>query len=244
MSVVRIITVRCITLIQTIRPIGGTHLKYFHVYFIALFDPASCKFDGNVTPYRQCDDVIRQCDDVIRQCDDHISWSNSKFQTQLPTADPTTLFASNHKMTPKFFVDLDEIFRKDAVTICQWSWIHETSVFQNPDLPSGDFTYFNSNSAPMYVTVTPLMIVSKKQVLGTLYCYMGNVRIRTKTKIFLTQNEISTCTYPCTNRRQIVRDLAVIKKAIFSPPGECRRHSPGCLFVKRHRGLEFDKFTY
>eukprot|EP00116_Pleurobrachia_bachei_P009162 sb/3469424/ len=36
----------------------------------------------------------------------------------------------------------------------------------------------------------------------------------------------------------------VIPSIIFSPPGECRRHSPGCLFVKRHRGLEFDKFTY
>eukprot|EP00116_Pleurobrachia_bachei_P014698 sb/3474960/ len=28
-------------------------------------------FDGNVTPYRQCDDVIRQCDDVI--CRYHVS---------------------------------------------------------------------------------------------------------------------------------------------------------------------------
>ena len=33
---------------------------------------SNANLHGNVTPYRQCDDVIRQCDDVIRQRDDMI----------------------------------------------------------------------------------------------------------------------------------------------------------------------------
>ena len=33
---------------------------------------SNANLGGNVTPYRQCDDVIRHCDDVIRHCDDVI----------------------------------------------------------------------------------------------------------------------------------------------------------------------------
>ncbi len=53
------------------------HAHIWHEWFNlqpweAYLTISNANLHGNVTPYRQCDDVIRQCDDVIRQRDDMI----------------------------------------------------------------------------------------------------------------------------------------------------------------------------